>query len=41
MAYLYYILLMKEYDFKLADSCKALVPSIYRMYYECAGLIYT
>ena len=41
MAHPFYILLIKEHSFKLVDGCKILAPSIHRMYYECAGLIYT
>ena len=41
MAHYFYILLIKEYDFKLADSCKILMLSIYGMYYEYTKLIYT
>jgi len=41
IAHPFCILLMKEHDFKLADSCKTLAPSIYGIYYKCAGSIYT
>ena len=41
MAYPFCILLIKEYDFKLVDSCKTLAPSIHRMYYKYTKLTYT
>jgi hypothetical protein len=41
IAHPFNILLTKEYNFKLADSYKILAPSIYRMYYKYARLIYT
>ena len=41
MAYPFYILSIKEYGFKLVDSCKILAPSIYRIYYKYTRLIYT
>ena len=41
IAHHFYILLMKEYNFKLIDSCKILALSIYGMYYKYARLIYT
>ena len=37
MAHLFYILLMKEHNFKLVDGYKASAPNIHKMYYECAG----
>ena len=37
MAHHFYILLMKEYNFKLVNGCKISVLSIYRMYYKYTG----
>jgi len=41
MAHPFYILLIKEYGFKLVDYYKVLALSIYRIYYEYTRLIYT
>ena len=41
IAHHFCILLIKKYDFKLIDSCKISVLSIYRIYYEYTKLIYT
>ena len=40
MAHPFYILLIKEYGFKLVNSCKTLALSIYGMYYKYTRLIY-
>ena len=41
MAHPFYILLIKEYDFKLVDNCKVSVLNIYGIYYNYTRLIYT
>ena len=41
MAHHFCILLMKEYDFKLVNSCKTSVLSIYGIYYKYTRLTHT
>jgi hypothetical protein len=41
MVYHFCILLMKEHNFKLADSCKISALSIHGIYYKYTGLTHT